>query len=48
MNAHIKLIATGITGAFVAIAIAYAVVQFISAHQDAQRQQIEIIFKDAQ
>ncbi len=44
----IRTIILGIQGAVITIAIAYVVVHFISAHQDAQRKEIENIFKDAQ
>lgn len=44
----IHTIIIGIQGAVITIAIAYVAVHFISAHQDAQRQKIESIFRDAQ
>ena len=44
----IRTIILGIQGAVITIAIAYVVVHFISAHQDAQRKEIEIIFENAQ
>ena len=44
----IHTIILGIQGAVIAIGIAYAAVHFISAHQDAHRQEVENTFRDAQ